>query len=597
MRAAIAILIISLFCGCSQADKKCKSAVECDDSNPCTDDVCHPDTGCINENNTAQCDDGDACTLLDLCSHGSCQPGVAVVCDDNNICTDDSCDTTAGCQNANNTSGCDDQDACTIDDTCGDGACQSGAPIVCDDLNECTDDSCDPAGGVCSFSNNRIRCDDGELCTYDDKCFEGTCTGTVFSCDDGSECTDDVCTGDGRCAYENNTGACDDHNACTDPDACQDGVCTGPMICTGEVVVMVYLDGDNDLDANAMEDLLEMQAAGVDDAAWLRVFVLADRSPWSDWTDTRLFEIHSGSRTELDGPALGITAGASEDELNMGDPDTLSAFVDDVRALNGTGPMYFMILWNHGDGWLRRSPISNDGRAFKQVCHDETSDDWLQTRELHTALAGKGLTLVGFDACLEGMVEVAYEIRTDARIMVASEETEPVEGWEYTSLFELFMTTGDRSPEYFGQVTVDTFIDSAMYEDVTLSVLDLSRMKTLVDGCDGAAAALAAMSSSDWNNLCRDVDWFGGWWPSPHVDMVQLFQKARIHDSANAAIYDGARSLVENMVLYDRRGADLPFAHGLAVYFECQSSPDAEYNATTIQWAADTSWDEMLRSH
>ena len=178
-----------------------------------------------------------------------------------------------------------------------------------------------------------------------------------------------------------------------------------------------------------------------------------------------------------------------------------------------------------------------------------------------------------------------------------SEETEPVEGWDYTNLFELFMTTGDRSPEYFGQVTVDTFIDSAMYEDVTLSVLDLTHMKTLVDGCNGAATALTALSPNDWNSLCQDVDQFGGWWPDPHVDMVQLFQKAKIHDSANAQVYDNARILVENMILYDRRGADLPFAHGLAVYFECQSSPDAEYNATTIQWAADTAWDEMLRSH
>jgi hypothetical protein len=419
----------------------------------------------------------------------------------------------------------------------------------------------------------------------------------LYSCDDGTECTDDACNGDGRCTFVNNDHACDDRNSCTDPDTCQDGACTGPVICTGEVVVMVYLDGDNDLDTSAMDDLQEMQAADVDDAGWLRVFVLLDRSPYSGWTDTRLFEIHNGGRTELDGPALGITAGASQDELNLGDPATLSAFVDDVRALGGDEPQYFLILWDHGDGWRRRSPQSEPDRALKQVCLDETSDDWLQTKELHAALAGKDITLVGMDACLEGMAEVAYEIRGDARIMVASEETEPVEGWNYDGLFSQFMTTGDRSPEHFGRVAVDTFIDSSGYDDVTLAVLDLTRMKTQADGCDGAAAALTALSASDWNSLCRSLDWFGGWFSEPHVDMVQLFQQAKLQDAANALIYDNARILVENTVLYDRRGADLPFAHGLAVYFECASSVDRDYDSATLQWCADTTWDEMLRSH
>jgi hypothetical protein len=597
MRAITTVLLAFLLCDCSETGKECTTAAECDDSNPCTDDSCRPGTGCVNENNTAICDDDDACTVLDLCSGGECRPGVAVDCDDGNPCTDDSCDPAAGCQNADNTAPCDDQDACTLDDSCQDGACRPGEAVACDDSNECTDDSCDSATGQCVFSNNRIRCDDGDPCSYDDRCVDGACGGTAYSCDDGNLCTDDACTGDGRCSYENNTAACDDRNSCTDPDACQDGVCTGPMICTGEVVVLVYLDGDNDLDANAMEDLAEMEAAGVDDAGWLRVFALYDRSPYSGWTDTRLFEVNSGGRTELDGPALGITAGASLDELNMGDPATLSAFIDDVQALGGTDPQYFLILWNHGDGWRRRSTGTEEPRRFKQVCNDETSDDWLQTNELHTALAGKNLTLVGFDACLEGMVEVAYEIRNDTRIMVASEETEPVEGWDYAGLLDLFMNTGDRSPVYFGRVTVDTFIDSAEFGDVTLSVLDLSRMDSIVKGCNGAAAALAALSTSDWNSLCQQLDWFGGWWPDPHVDMVQLFEKAKAVDGANAPAYDSARTLVENVIIYDRHGTAMPFAHGLAVYFECQSSPDAEYNTANLQWAADTSWDEMLNSH
>jgi len=649
MRPIITALLIFLLGGCSQDGKKCQSAAECDDLNPCTDDACLPDTGCVNENNTAVCDDGDACTLLDLCSGGECRPGVPLKCDDGNPCTDDGCDPASGCSHVDNTAPCDDLDDCTRNDSCLDGVCTPGEPVVCDDQNECTDDSCDSSTGECVFADNSNSCDDGVPCTYNDKCSNAACTGRAYTCDDRDQCTVDICNGDGSCSHEdntapcddgnlctgpdacqdgvctgpyntapcddgnlctgpdacqdgvctgpNNTVPCDDHNPCTDPDACQDGICTGPMICSTEVVVLVYLDGDNDLDPYAMDDLQEMQAADVDDAGWLRVFVLLDRSPYAGWTDTRLFEIHNGSRTELDGPALGITAGASQDELNMGDPATLSAFIDDGMALGGPGLQYFLILWDHGDGWRRRSTGYEDRRSFKQVCGDDTSDDWLQTRELHAALAGKGLTLVGFDACLEGMVEVAYEIRTDAMIMVASEETEPAEGWSYTDLLQQFMTTGDHSPVHFGQTVVDTFLDSAGYGDVTLSVLDLARAEDLAAGCDAAAAALTGLSAGDWDNLCRNLDFFGGWWPEPHADLVQLFETARSIDGANSAVYDGARALVEDMVLYDRRGDRMPFAHGLAVYFECESSVDPDYDAATIQWAADTGWDEMLRSH
>jgi hypothetical protein len=69
---------------------------DCNDNNPCTDDFCDPSLGCQHSNNTDNCDDGNACTILDKCNGGACG-GTAVVCDDSNPCTLDSCDTGSGC--------------------------------------------------------------------------------------------------------------------------------------------------------------------------------------------------------------------------------------------------------------------------------------------------------------------------------------------------------------------------------------------------------------------------------------------------------------------------------------------------------------------
>jgi hypothetical protein len=109
----------------------------CDDHNPCTDDHCDPHVGCSHTNNTASCSDDDACTTPDVCANGQCQPGAPLVCDDGNVCTDDTCDPAVGCVYTNNSAPCDDGNACTTNDVCADGQCVPGPPKNCDDGNPC----------------------------------------------------------------------------------------------------------------------------------------------------------------------------------------------------------------------------------------------------------------------------------------------------------------------------------------------------------------------------------------------------------------------------------------------------------------------------
>jgi len=71
-------------------------------------------------------------------------------CEDGNLCTDDLCDLPSG--------------LCTY------------PPVSCDDLNVCTDDICDPAVG-CMYLPNTASCDDGNECTVNDQCSNGSCQG------------------------------------------------------------------------------------------------------------------------------------------------------------------------------------------------------------------------------------------------------------------------------------------------------------------------------------------------------------------------------------------------------------------------------------
>jgi subtilisin-like proprotein convertase family protein len=62
---------------CLELASLCSSNADCGDGNPCTDDSCDPQTGCVFVNNTTPCDDGNVCTPGDACAGGACVPGPA----------------------------------------------------------------------------------------------------------------------------------------------------------------------------------------------------------------------------------------------------------------------------------------------------------------------------------------------------------------------------------------------------------------------------------------------------------------------------------------------------------------------------------------
>ncbi|MBT4121044.1 MAG: hypothetical protein HOA57_02605 [Candidatus Magasanikbacteria bacterium] len=186
--------------------------IVCDDEDLCTDDSCNPATGCIFDNNAEPCTDNNACTIGDVCFEGSCWPGDDELdCDDGNSCTDEVCDSVAGCMYENQTgTSCDDSDPCTVDDTCMDGACVPGEPLICDDGNICTNDSCDSQAG-CVHVDNTAPCDDGDACTVGDACFEGSCWSgdDDLDCDDGDACNIDACNPIQGCIHIVTDADCD----------------------------------------------------------------------------------------------------------------------------------------------------------------------------------------------------------------------------------------------------------------------------------------------------------------------------------------------------------------------------------------------------
>lgn len=203
---------------------------DCFTLDPCVLGQCDGSGGCAYlPQSGPTCDDGLACTTGDQCVGGSCQ-GTALMCDDDNPCTTDSCNIAGVCTHLDNAASCDDGDACTFGDSCNDASC-TGTPYQCDDGNSCTDDSCD-GDGECTLSAHTRSCDDEDPCTTNDACGGAVCSGTTYTCDDGNPCTADQCLGDGECRTTEVQGDCDDGDACTTNDTCGGGECAGaPFDC------------------------------------------------------------------------------------------------------------------------------------------------------------------------------------------------------------------------------------------------------------------------------------------------------------------------------------------------------------------------------
>ncbi len=266
---------------------------------------------------------------------------------------------------------------------------------------------------------------------------------------------------------------------------------------------MIYLDADNNLESAAIDDFNEMITGlnGLGNAN-INVIVLIDRiagyddsnflGETSNWVDARLFQINqTGSYTKLTAEWL-----PDGTELNMGDPITLKNFINYCKT-NFNSEHYALILWNHGGGARSKDFTTTSSSLIeKDICADDTSRDILFLDEVQQAISAyfnsaNKLDIIGFDACLMGTTEVAYEFRDYANVMVGSMASEWGDGWDYTALFQGMSPGSNDDPKELGKLVVKTFHDSTTSETTqTLAAIDLTKLEDLKTSIDNFAIAI-----------------------------------------------------------------------------------------------------------
>jgi Clostripain family len=306
--------------------------------------------------------------------------------------------------------------------------------------------------------------------------------------------------------------------------------------------MMVYMAGDNGkvfeqlqgkrlmapMEAQGYQDIAEMEAVG----STPEVAVLVQFDTLSDREHTyRIYIRPSEEPRQIE----------NIPEQNTGDPRALRDFI--VWGIeNYPAENYAVILWNHGTGWKEddiyafarsrgvqvqasqdevRSLTRNNrrlSRAFflssitevlqlddedsRAIAFDDSSLDFLDNAKLQQAfqeaeaITGKKVSLIGMDACLMGMVEVAYQLRTNANYMVASQEVEPLTGYPYTAILQNLTANSEMTSEVLAKLIVQEY--GRYYEgesrgsvaQITQSATNLRVVEKLAEALGRLAAIL-----------------------------------------------------------------------------------------------------------
>lgn len=265
---------------------------------------------------------------------------------------------------------------------------------------------------------------------------------------------------------------------------------------------------------------------------------------------------------------------------NMGDPQTLTDFLA-YATDNYPADRTAVILWDHGGG------------SVNGVCADELYEfDALELPELYTAFrdvwqpdeSDPALELIGFDACLMATVDVADTFREFAHYMVASEETEPGNGWLYSGWLSALAEDPSMEGDELGKAICDAYYEGCVEEETadlaTLSLTDLSKINSLLDAYDlwGQEAFTNTMEDpsflTQFGRAASESENYGGnTREQGFYNLVDLGHLA----AKTASFLPSARSVLDALqecVLYKVNGDYRSESTGLSCYYSYNGDTD-----------------------
>ena len=259
---------------------------------------------------------------------------------------------------------------------------------------------------------------------------------------------------------------------------------------------------------------------------------------------------------------------------NMGAPETLEDFLQ-FCTQDYPADRTMLLFWNHGGGSL-------GGVAF-----DENYDnDSLSLPEIYSAIAGActlsrenpPLDVVGFDACLMATLDTAFMLQDCTRYLVASEETEPGCGWNYTQWLYTLGCDPAMNGAQLGQAICDSYLEGCEdideAEEATLSVVNLQQLSPLSEAYESLGREALTQAAADGRFFAklgrsagRAENYGGNTDDQGYTDMVDLGDLVRNTEDLLGSSAQTVLDALDACVVYRVSGPYRDKATGLSCYY------------------------------
>lgn len=330
----------------------------------------------------------------------------------------------------------------------------------------------------------------------------------------------------------------------------------------GTRTVMVYMIGSNleTVQYAASKDLIEMMSADIDEEAVNLLIYTGGAKKWHleeiSTEENAVYEIENGN----------LIKKQSFEKKIMTEQDSLIEFIDYAYE-NYKTDLYDLILWDHGGGPIGGYGLDEFNTKGTQMSI-ETLSQALQNTKLRKSTK---FDFIGFDACLMGNIEIAQKLRRHANYMIASEELEPGDGWNYSFLGDIKVNT---STKVIGQEVVDQFFKHYEYynskTNLTLSFIDLSEVPNLVDKLDDlfnkTDAAINIQTFSDYSRKLTRKTVYGNTGRSASTfDLVDVKDLVNSISDEHPKEVENVIKALDKVVIYSRD--NMANTNGLSIYF------------------------------
>lgn len=377
---------------------------------------------------------------------------------------------------------------------------------------------------------------------------------------------------------------------------------------------IVYMAADNDLRAFAANNIKQMASIGSN--KHLNIVAHLDIKLNGNQKVTRRYYIEKDKINH-------VNTEPNTQKMDSGDANTLISCCQWAIG-NYPAENYALIFWNHGTGIIdpKYSKIINPAELFsfnpntnrldldrsvgfldllnyvdldqRGVCWDTTTGNYLTNQKLQYALNeictkilhGK-FAIIGFDACLMSMIEIAHLIKNYSHTMVGSQEVELGTGWNYSYILQPFQS-GSMGVSQLASHIVQSYKRSyeTITHDYTQSAISLSKLAPLERNINEVAQVLTeclskqhektvlhAIQASRHRKACTHFD------EPSYIDLHHFYSNLLSNighfklTSNNAPIsrlsqlLAQGKQIIEEVVFANSSGKNLKHAKGLSIYF------------------------------